>query len=91
MGKKFTITYPGDIDSDVYGTCDGAERKIELSPRIKGVQFEDTLLHEIIHGILYMSGNTQKLSTEREESIVIALETGLSVLYERRKDGPWII
>lgn len=40
---------------------------------------EASLLHEVIHGILFQSGNSYQLNSNQEESLVLALETGLSL------------
>ena len=40
---------------------------------------EASLLHEVIHGILFQSGNSYQLTSNQEESIVRAVETGLTL------------
>jgi len=44
----------------------------------RGCDWRTVLLHEVIHAILKLSGTSAGLSHDKEESIVEALEHGLS-------------
>lgn len=50
---------------------------IWLRSGLSGVEAEQTLLHEVIHAILFRSGNKFQLNPELEESVVRAMEHGL--------------
>lgn len=53
--------------------------------QIKNDKMKDsTTLHEVIHAILYESGHSVKLDEKDEEAMVLALEHGLSHIYELR-------
>ena len=76
-----------DSEGSNCGTTDRQGRIIEISLKENETddQLESTILHEIIHAILYASGNHALINDEdKEESIVLALEYGLHQLYKRR-------
>jgi hypothetical protein len=50
---------------------------IWLRSGIKGDVADQSLLHEIIHGILFRSGSKFQIDDKLEESIVRAMEHGL--------------
>lgn len=99
-GVPFTVEYhdelPGhetktkDEEEIVYGDCDVNRRRIRISLKYNETddQFERTLLHEILHAVLGVSGQTERLegeNNEQEEGIVVALENALDQLYVRRR------
>ena len=85
MGIPFEIKYPKKMSKDVLGETRGTSREILIKPELQGEVFEATLLHEIVHAVLYVSGIAELFETEKEEeAIVVALEHGLSQLYERK-------
>lgn len=84
MGIDFTIKHPKKVDDGhAHGLTKGDEHYIELCSSLQGDAFERVLLHETMHGILYVSGLTELLDEKTEEAIVLALEHGLSQLYSR--------
>lgn len=88
MGIEFKITYPVKIDkkdNDI-GESNGAERTIKIKKSLTDEVKRSTILHEIIHSILYVTGQSEGLSEKQEEAIVLALEHGLDPLYELRKE-----
>jgi hypothetical protein len=50
---------------------------IWLRSGIKGDVADQSLLHEVIHGILFRSGSKFQIDDKLEESIVRAMEHGL--------------
>jgi predicted SprT family Zn-dependent metalloprotease len=60
-----------------FAHCDDDNETIYLRSGIKGVVADQTLLHELIHGILYRSGGKFQLDDKQEEALVRALEHGL--------------
>lgn len=85
LGADFEIRYVKSVDKgDSFGECDGPLRIIKIKDSQPDHIVDSTILHEIIHGILYMSGNSEHLSEELEESIVLALENGLGQIYKRK-------
>jgi hypothetical protein len=84
LGKEFKIQYPKKIDDGhTHGVTMGDSRLIKIASSSDDELFEDTLLHETIHAILYTSGVSEMLDERLEEAIVIAIENGLSQLYSR--------
>jgi hypothetical protein len=91
LGVPFTINYKADIKDDretLAGTCERTKHIINISTRENETQeqLESTLLHEILHGILYVSGHHAVIADEdKEEALVLALENGIGQLYKRVK------
>lgn len=68
-----------------YGECCVDSKTITLNPKqIKKdkLQIEHVLLHEILHMILGITGQSELLSDEQEEGIVMAMEHALVPLVE---------
>ena len=85
MGIPFEVRHPQNVDKEKsYGEMQGAERVIKIKESLKGPVFEATLLHEVLHGILYTTGHSELFTVEQEEALVLALEHGISPLYERK-------
>jgi hypothetical protein len=85
-GRQFSVKHPTKVDKEgSLGESVGADRIIKVKASQKGELFEDTLLHEVLHSILYVSGVAELLEGNLEEAIVIALENGLSPIYVRRQ------
>lgn len=78
LGQSFTIV-DKKLEEGNYGETCGASGKIEIDKTKHTSQelLDSTLLHEVIHGILYVSGQSEMLSEQQEEGLVIALENGL--------------
>lgn len=83
LGQTFQIRLVPSVDDD--GTCDGPNRMITVSETQTQAEADSTLLHEIIHAALFVSGHAETLGDDREEGIVLALEHALNGLYTRRK------
>ena len=95
LGIPFNIQLVENVDKeDSYGETEGPERKIKIKHSLNPSVREATTLHEICHAILYTAGVSEILEShdregregKLEEAVVIALENGLSQLYERKKD-----
>ena len=90
LGDIFKIEYPakikGDEGENTYGETYGVKRLIRISTQQNKTDdmMERTLLHEVIHAILHISGHSELLEDKEEESLVVLLENGLSKLYKRR-------
>ena len=86
MGIPFKVTYVAKIDKEnSMGESNGAERRIKIQKGLDTSIEEATLMHEIIHSILYLTGQAEQLNEDQEEGLVLALEHGLSQIYERKK------
>ena len=81
-GYKFKVCTGTDLKEDgkeVWGTCDTDEKVITIDSSRPIKEQRQILLHEVIHAILFLTGNNEMLSEDgkQEEAIVIALEHGL--------------
>jgi hypothetical protein len=92
-GLLFEIQHPVNVDKEKsYGEMKGEERYIKIRRSLEGEVFEASLLHEVIHGLLYAGGLAEILEShddegkegKLEEAIVVCLENGLSQLYTRK-------
>lgn len=60
-----------------YGLCDFGSGTIWLRSGLKGMEAEQTLLHEVIHATLHESGIQFQWTENSTECVVRALEHGL--------------
>lgn len=85
LGIPFEIKFVKKVDKDdSMGECDSTSRVIKIKKDTNNEIIESTLLHEIIHGVLAISGVSSGLSEKKEEMLTVALENGLIQLYQRR-------
>lgn len=90
-GVWFSIQYvEGLVDEKgeaMSGDCAPTTRKIRICTAQNDTPelIEATLLHEVLHAILFVTGQSQHLKSDREEGLVLALEHGLSTIYGRRR------
>lgn len=86
LGQTFkieTVENMKDTDgSELLGLMTGHQRSIKLSSNLTDANRDEVLLHEIIHAVLYISGVSNLLKDNIEESIVVALEHGLNGIYK---------
>ena len=89
MGIPFTIKIVSKLAN--LGECDGPARIIKLKKGQKPHELESTLLHEIIHAILYVTGHSARIEGDEEsgdeEALVLALEHGLLPIYKMRESN----
>jgi len=77
MGVPFVVLYVKKVDSeDSHGETDGINRTIKLKLEDKTTMLY-TMIHEYTHAVLHVTGQTERLTEEHEESIVVALEHGM--------------
>jgi|694.fasta_scaffold00458_83 hypothetical protein len=74
LGREYLVRRKRMKES---GLCDFGVGIIYLKSGLRGKDAHDTLLHEIIHGVLHESGIHFNWSEEFTESVVRALEHGL--------------
>jgi hypothetical protein len=83
-GVPFKITYPAKMDEGQVGESNAMERTIQIKSNQKGDEFERTLLHEVVHAAMGISGVSELFDEKVEEAVVICLENSLHSLYKRR-------
>lgn len=74
LGRRYKIRRKKMKD---YGYVDDDLQIIWLKSGIKGDVACKTVMHEVIHAILFSSGSKFQMTAEQEESIVRALEHGI--------------
>lgn len=74
LGREYQIRRKRMRD---FACCDDDTETIYLRSGLKGDAAEQSLLHEVIHGILFRSGGKFQLDERQEEAIVRALEHGI--------------
>jgi hypothetical protein len=93
LGTKFSISY-GKVTGGNYGETIGNKRQIKIDAKLKGEMLKSTQIHEILHGILHVSGIAEILEKydgdnegKLEEAVVVALEHGLTPIIEIKLDS----
>lgn len=82
LGQWVKVVYvdlpiePDTKESD-RGNCKPDERLIQINKSDPKHIQRQTLFHEVIHCILYFTGQSAQLDEEKEEGLVLAIEHGL--------------
>jgi hypothetical protein len=83
--ERFTKNQ-GDV-SGLFGYCNNEIQRIEVSESLTDQCLADTLLHENLHAIFYVSGlRENKEILEHEEAIVSQLSSGLIAFMRANPD-----
>jgi hypothetical protein len=79
LGTTFSIEWDVSLAEGDWGESHVLERSIKIGNVCNTPQKRaDTLLHEIIHCVLGLTGHADRFSSEaEEEALVVALENGL--------------
>lgn len=88
--KKYILEVNDKVwnrQTESYGQFLSKEGIIAISSEEEGISQANTLIHEILHGIVYQWGLELDLDT-KEEKVVNALSNGLSTVF---MDNPWLI
>lgn len=80
LGIPFKIKIVDDLED--YGETNGPENVIKLNKKFSRDKMESTLLHELVHAALYVSGLSQVLDDKMEEGIAICVENALNSVVE---------
>lgn len=85
LGIPFSIEYKAlpQKEEKQYGECYVMDRRIIIHDKLEGDILEATILHEVCHCILNMTGSAEFMTEEQEEATVLALETGLCQIFTR--------
>jgi hypothetical protein len=86
LGYKFTVVLATDFDTETWGESDALARSIRVcaTKNKTQAQVDMTLLHEVLHMILSVSGVSNLLNNQLEEGLVVSLENGLAPLVKLR-------
>ena len=76
-GVKHRVTSPKALSDKLYGVYHEANRLIQLNPRLNNTEDlkYETLMHEVTHGALSVSGLSNLLSDKEEEAVVCMIDT----------------
>lgn len=87
-GEIVKVTYKSKVESEgaaAYGIYKRDVNEIEIANKEDEDEQEATLLHEVIHAILHLTGHSTIIADEaKEEAMVEVLERTLHKLYKRR-------
>jgi len=79
LGRGYRIEYV-EFEEGNYGECHGEKGIIKIKAGLSDEERRATIVHELLHAILFESGLTHILEhkeTDLEEAIVRAIEHGL--------------
>jgi hypothetical protein len=78
LGQKFKIKYlhPDDMD-DCHGQLFLNSREIRIDSMQPLDEMKRTIIHEVMHAVLGVSGVSEKLDPKTEEAICVAMESGV--------------
>ena len=95
-GSEYKLRYLNTEEvEDNYGLCSRIDPKfIAIDPTLQGKQLMDTLVHEVIHAVMWERRITHSLTNaiDLEEFVTTHLATGLvEVLRDNKKLSSWIL
>lgn len=79
LGQKVRVTYHLELPDGDLGGFDEQTMTISV---VEDDNWKSHLLHELLHAVIFVSGISEMLSQDLEESLVRALEHGLRPFME---------
>ena len=79
-GIRFKIKYVKDLkepDSHLHGDTDVQAKLIRINSSDSPAEQAQTLFHEVMHVALHVTGHSENMTEQFEESIVLALDNML--------------
>lgn len=91
LGKQHRINYkPAEEMDNCYGLCFNGRQRIDIQGDLPGSEEADTVLHEVLHAILFQMAVL--LPPEVEEQFVRPAASGLyAVLQDNPQFAKWLI
>ena len=83
MGREFSVTY--DLDNGNFGSCNVMDGEIEVREGLGLMEEQDTLLHEVMHGIWHVMDIQLP---KYEEHVVRKMATGLALVLKQNPELP---
>jgi hypothetical protein len=77
-----------ESESDLYGITTHGILEIVLQPAVADMVMRETLLHEVLHAILFNTGLSDRMTDKAEEHLVRALSPALFALL---RDNPNLV
>ena len=79
------------MSNEAYGEFFQKDKAIGIDGREEGASAANTILHEILHGVVYQWGLSEEFSDEKEERIVNSMVNGFTqVLVDNTWLMPWL-
>lgn len=81
MNIPFEVQYVKQVDEEHNaGETDGSKRIIKISTTENPTEElkHSVLVHEYLHAVLYVTGQSERLGEKEEESLVLAMEHALA-------------
>lgn len=75
-----------ESDTDLYGITTHGHLEIVLQPDVADMVLRETLLHEILHAVLFNTGLSDRMTDKAEEHMVRALSPALFSLLRENPD-----
>ena len=75
-----------ESNTELYGITTHGTLEIDLQPEVADLVLRETLLHEVLHAVLYTTGIADRLSDKNEEHLVRALSPALFSLLRDNHD-----
>jgi hypothetical protein len=80
LGQVYKVIWEAPESDTERGWCDLTNKIIHVAPTAHPVEVADTLLHELLHAIVY--GQKLGLPDDMEEQVVCALASGLTAVLQ---------
>lgn len=75
-----------ESDTDLYGITTHGLLEIVLQPAVADMVLRETLLHEVLHAVLFNTGLADRMTDKAEEHLVRALSPALFSLLRDNPD-----
>ena len=75
-----------ESNADLYGITTHGILEIVLQPEVADMVMRETLLHEVLHAVLYNTGISDRMTDKAEEHLVRALSPALFSLLRDNPD-----
>lgn len=75
-------------NADLYGFTAHSFLEIAVSPDMADLMVRETVLHEVLHAVLYTTGISNRFSENAEEHLVRALSPAL---FQMLRDNPQLV
>jgi hypothetical protein len=75
-----------ESNSELYGITTHGHLEIALQPDVADLILRETLLHEVLHAVLYNTGLSDRMSDKAEEHLIRGLSPALFALLRDNPD-----
>ena len=75
-----------ESDTDLFGMTTHGHLEIVLQPDVADTVLRETMLHEVLHAVLFNTGLSDRMTDKAEEHLVRALSPALFALLRENPD-----